>query len=225
MSASRTKHPKRTVRNSNSRSATPNPVGNQAWLKEAKFDIPRQLPARLTTLQQACLAATFEHNRPACPHASIIGHATVHTPVLPVPLEGPIYFVSYGSSKFPDAVFVLKGYGITIEQHGETFISKTTGVTSATFRDIPDVPFENIEVTIPTGPYSEFGVNIPPQDNYNLCNQKLRMPTQLTAANGQQTHQTTPITTTGCKTKHTKPKPCHKHNKHTTCTQTSHKKR
>jgi hypothetical protein len=187
-----------------------NPVGTQSWLNEAKFDIPRQLPARLTTIQKACLASTFEHNRAACPTASIIGHATVHTPVLPVPLEGPIYFVSYGSTKFPDAVFVLKGYGITIEQHGQTYISKTS-VTSATFHNIPDVPFNNIEVTIPTGPYSEFGSNLP-HNTYNLCTQKLTMPTQLKAANGQQTNQNTPITTTGCKTTH---KTTHNHNKHT----------
>ena len=42
-------------------------MGSQSWFNEAKFDIPRQLPARLTTIQQACLAATFESNRAACP--------------------------------------------------------------------------------------------------------------------------------------------------------------
>jgi hypothetical protein len=195
-----------------------NPVGSQTWLKEAKFDIPHQLPARLTTLQKACLAATFETNRTACPAGSIIGHATVHTPVLPVPLEGPIYFVSYGASKFPEAVFVLHGYGVTIEQHGETFISKTD-VTSATFHNIPDVPFENIEVTIPAGPNSEFGADVPPQDNYNVCGQKLTMPTLFKASNGQEIHQTTPITITGCKPKPNKLttalKACHKNKNHT----------
>ena len=69
-----------------------------------KFDIPKQLPARLTTLQKACLARTFETDRADCPAASIIGHVLVHTPVLPVPLEGPLYFVSYGGAAFPDAV-------------------------------------------------------------------------------------------------------------------------
>ena len=76
----------------------------------------------------------------------------VHTPVLPVPLEGPLYFVSYGGAAFPDAVAVIKGYGITIESHGKTFINGKTGVTSATFESVPDVPFESIEVTVPAGP-------------------------------------------------------------------------
>ena len=193
-------------------------VGTQSWLNEAKFDIPKQLPARLTTLQKACIAATFESNRSACPSASIIGHAIVHTPVLPVPLEGPVYFVSYGGAKFPDAVVVLHGYGITIESRGETFINNKTGVTSATFRSVPDVPFQTLEVSIPTGPFSEFGVNLPPKAKYSFCGQKLVMPTHFKASNGLEIHQNTSITVTGCPTKH-------KHKKHTKrASRTSHNK-
>jgi hypothetical protein len=190
-------------------------IGSQSWFNEAKFDIPKQLPARLTTLQKACLAATFETNRAACPAASMIGHAIVHTPILPVPLEGPVYFVSYGGAKFPDAVLLLKGYGITIELHGETFIDNKTGVTSATFRSLPDVPFESIEVSVPTGPYSEFGVNLPTKDKYSFCGQKLTMPTLFKASNGLEIHQDTPVTVTGCpKTKKTKKNKKSSHAKH-----------
>ena len=173
-------------------------MGSQSWFEEAKFDLPKQLPARLETLQQACLSNVFETNRAACPKASIIGSAIVHTQVLPVPLIGPVYFVSYGGEKFPEAVIVLQGYGVTVDLHGETFIDNKTGVTSATFRNNPDVPFENIEVTIPTGPYSEFGVNLPAKDNYNFCGQKLSMPTLFKAQNGIEIHTTTPISVTGC---------------------------
>jgi hypothetical protein len=171
--------------------------GSEAWFDEAKFDIPKQLPARLSTLQQACLAATFETNRAACPKASVIGHAIVHTPVLPVPLEGSVYFVSYGATKFPDAVLDLHGDNVHVELHGETFISKTS-VTSATFRNTPDVPFESIEVNVPMGPYSEFGANLPAKDNYDYCGQKLKMPTFFKAQNGLEIHQETPVTITGC---------------------------
>ena len=175
-----------------------NAMGTQSWFNEAKFDIPRQLPARLTTIQKACLAATFEHNRSACPPASIIGHAVVHTPVLPVPLEGPVYFVSYGGAAFPDAVLVLDGYGVHIELHGNTFINGKTGVTSATFKNTPDVPFESIEVSIPTGPFSEFGANLPASAHGSFCGQKLVMPTLLKAQNGLEIHQNTPVGVTGC---------------------------
>jgi hypothetical protein len=173
-------------------------MGSQSWFNEAKFDIPKQLPARLSTIQQACDAATFETNRAACPKHSVIGSAVVRTPVLPVPLEGPVYFVSYGGAKFPDAVLVLKGYGLTIELHGNTFINGSSGVTSATFKALPDVPFESIEVTLPAGEYSEFGANLPAKAHFDFCGQKLTMPTFFKASNGAQINQDTPVTIAGC---------------------------
>jgi hypothetical protein len=182
-----------------------NAIGQQTWFNETKFDFPKQLPARLTTLQKACLATVFETNRAACPAASIIGHAIVHTPILTEPLMGPVYFVSYGGAKFPEAVIVLQGDNITIDLHGETFIAKN-GQTSATFHNLPDTPFESIEVSIPSGPYSEFTPNVPAKDYYSLCGQKLIMPTLLKAADGTQINQNTTITTTGCTKTKAKPK-------------------
>jgi hypothetical protein len=172
-------------------------MGSEAWFKEAKFDIPKQLPARLTTLQQACLAATFEKNPAACPAHSLIGYTRVHTEVLPVPLEGPVYFVSYGGAKFPDAVVVLQGQGVTVDLTGETFINKKTGVTSATFPDTPEVPFESIEVSLPTGPFSEFGANLP-GGSYNFCGRKLSMPVFFESSTGVQIHENTPVAVAGC---------------------------
>jgi hypothetical protein len=171
-------------------------LGSQSWFNEAKFTIPRQFPARLTTIQQACLAATYEKDPEACPPASKIGHAVVHTQLLPVPLEGPVFFVSHGGAKFPDAVLHLKGYGVTFDLIGETLIKN--GVTSATFRNTPDVPFESIEVTVPTGKYSEFGVNLP-HESYNFCGQHLKLPTHFKASNGLEVNQETAVAVTGCK--------------------------
>src|ERR1700722_18620863 len=45
-----------------------------ANIARVKVDLPKQLPSRLTTLQKACPAATFEANPAACPSASIVGH-------------------------------------------------------------------------------------------------------------------------------------------------------
>jgi hypothetical protein len=174
-------------------------MGKQAWFNEAKFTIPKQLPARLTTIQQACLAATYEANPEACPPASRIGHAVVHTQVLPAPLEGPVFFVSHGGAKFPDAVVHLQGDGVKIDLVGETLIKN--GATSATFRNTPDVPFESIEVTLPTGPFSEFGANLPAKAKNSFCGQKLVMPTFFKAQNGLEIHQNTPVAVTGCSTR------------------------
>ena len=172
--------------------------GSESWFSEAKFDLPKQLPARLTTLQKACLASVFESNPAACPVASVIGHAVVHTQVLPVPLAGPVYFVSHGGAKFPDAVLLLQGDGVTVDLTGQTFINGKTGITSATFANTPDVPFENIEVTVPTGPFSEFAANLPAKAKGSLCGQKLLMPTRFKAQNGLEITQNTAIGVTGC---------------------------
>jgi hypothetical protein len=184
----------------------PSGVGTQAWLRTMKFDIPKQLPARLTTIQKACPSATFEANPAACPAASIIGSAKVHTPLLPVVVSGPVYFVSYGGAKFPEVVLVLQGDNVVVDLHGETFISKT-GVTSATFKAVPDVPFETAEVFVPTGPFSEFAAN------GNLCKEKLVMPIAFTAQNGATFNQNTKIGVTGCPKAKKAAKPKKKHKK------------
>lgn len=173
-----------------------NAVGSQSWFEEAKFELPKQISARLETLRKACLQHVFETERQNCPAASKIGTAVVRTPVLPVPLEGKVYFVSYGSAQFPEAVIDLYGDNVHVELHGETFISKKS-VTSATFRNTPDVPFESIEVTLPAGQYSEFGAALP-RESQDFCGRKLTMPTLLKAQNGLEIRKSVQLTVTGC---------------------------
>jgi uncharacterized repeat protein (TIGR01451 family) len=168
-----------------------NQASLQANVKSVKVDLPKQLPSRLTTLQKACLAETFEANPAACPAGSKVGSATAVTPVLPVQLTGPAYFVSYGGAKFPELVIVLQGYGVTVFLHGETFISKA-GITSSTFRQVPDVPITSFELKLPEGSNSALAAN------GNLCKTALRMPTAFTGQNGAVIHQSTPIGVTAC---------------------------
>src|SRR5262249_4060620 len=122
-----------------------NQASSQSNIAMVKVELPKKLPSRLTTLQKACTAAVFEANPANCPAASIVGHATAITPVLPVPLSGPAYFVSHGGEAFPSLVVVLQGYGVTVDLVGSTFISKA-GITSSTFKSVPDVPIYNFEL-------------------------------------------------------------------------------
>ncbi len=167
-------------------------VGGQANIRSVKVDLPKQLPSRLTTLQKACTDSTFDLNPAACPAASRVGFATATTPIIPVPLSGPAYFVSHGGAKFPELIIALSGYGVTVYLHGETFISKA-GITSSTFPQVPDVPIGNFELTLPEGPNSALAAN------GNLCESQLRMPTAFVAQNGMAIHQATKISVTGCK--------------------------
>ncbi len=186
------------------------PFGSQANIKSVKVDLPKQLPSRLTTLQKACPAKTFEANPAGCPADSIVGHATAITPLIPVPLTGPAYFVSYGGAKFPELVVVLQGYGVTLDLHGETFISKA-GITSSTFHTVPDAPVGSFELKLPQGKYSALAAN------GNLCKSKLAMPTAFVAQNGAVIHESTKIGVTSCpkvKKKAKKPSKHHKGKSH-----------
>jgi hypothetical protein len=166
------------------------PFGSQANITKVKVELPKQLPSRLTTLQKACTNVQFEANPAACPAASFIGHAVVHTPLVPVPLQGPAIFVSHGGEAFPSLEIVLQGYGITVDLVGATFITK--GITSTTFKTVPDQPFSSFELTLPEGKYSALAAN------GNLCTSKLVMPNEFVGQNGAQVTQTTNIAVTGC---------------------------
>ncbi|HWY17650.1 MAG TPA: hypothetical protein VNY27_02940 [Solirubrobacteraceae bacterium] len=200
-------------------------AGGEANISYVKVELPKQLPSRLTTLQKACLAATFEANPANCPAASIIGIVRSTTPLLPVPLSGPVYFVSHGGEAFPSLVAVLQGDGVRVDLTGTTFIDKH-GITSTTFKTVPDVPVSSFELYLPQGPYSALAANT------NLCNltstatfrrkvtlhtngrtihrtvtsktikpATLNMPTEFLAQNGAVMKQTTHIQITGCTTK------------------------
>ena len=198
------------------------PQGTDADIAKVKVDLPKQLPSRLTTLQKACTAKQFEADPTGCPSESKIGYAVVHTPILPVPLVGPAIFVSHGGEAFPSLTMVLQGDGVTIELVGTTFISKA-GITSTTFKTVPDQPFSSFELTLPEGKYSALAAN------GNLCSAtktvtvkkkvtvrikgrkhtvtrrvketlpaSLQMPTEFVAQNGAVIHQSTAISVTGC---------------------------
>jgi hypothetical protein len=166
-------------------------VGNEANIASVKVDLPKQLPSRLTTLQKACTAAQFDANPAGCPTASIVGIVRASTPLLPVGLEGPVYFVSHGGEAFPSLIVVLQGDGVRVDLTGATFISHA-GITSSTFKTVPDVPVNTFEIYLPEGKYSALAAN------GNLCTAKLAMPTTFIAQNGAEIHNTTKIAVTGC---------------------------
>ena len=105
------------------------------------------------------------------------------------------------AKRSPALIIVLQGYGVTINLVGTTFINEKTGITSSTFKSIPDQPVGSFELTLPQGKYSALAAD------GNLCASKLTMPTALVAQNGPEIRRSTPIVVTGCaKHKRTKSK-------------------
>ncbi len=196
-------------------------LGENANIRSVKVDLPKQLPSRLTTLQKACTDTQFQANPAGCPAASKIGYAKASTPILPVPLEGPAIFVSHGGEAFPSLILVLQGYGVTIDLVGSTYISPK-GITSTTFKTVPDEPVGSFQLTLPQGPFSALAANgslchavttvvVKRKMTVKVHGHKrkitrtvkktvagLTMPTLFVAQNGAKIKQSTPIRVSGC---------------------------
>jgi hypothetical protein len=206
------------------------PGSREANIRKVDVQLPKALPARLTTLQKACTEAQFASNPAGCPVASNVGTVIAHTPILAAPLVGPAYLVSHGGAAFPDLVLVLQGEGIVLQVTGHTQIKN--GITYSRFETVPDAPISSFELKLPEGPFSALAANA------NLCRTTttrmvrkrvtvrvhgrsvkrtrsvkstvtapLAMPTTITAQNGMVLKQATKIAVTGCaKTARTKAK-------------------
>jgi hypothetical protein len=168
----------------------------QANIGKTFLQLPGALPSRLSTIQKACVAGTFEANPASCPEGSNIGVAIAHTPLLKVPLAGPAYLVSHGTAAFPDVEFVLQGENVTLVLDGKTDIKN--GITYSRFETVPDAPVETFETVLPAGPHSALTANVPESEHFSLCNSSLVMPTEITGQNGAVIKQTTHIAVTGC---------------------------
>jgi hypothetical protein len=169
---------------------TLNAVPGEANVKSVKVQLPKALPSRLTTLQKACPAATFETNPFHCPPGSFVGGARANTPTLPGKLQGPAILVSHAAAAFPDLDLVMEANGVRSILVGNTDIKK--GITTTTFASTPDVPVSSITVNLPIGSHSALAAN------GDLCANKLVMPTMMTGQNGTVVKQNTNINVRNC---------------------------
>ncbi len=178
---------------------------HQANIREVLTSLPKKLAARITTLHKACLAATFEASSPpgGCTKESLVGSATVTTPVLPGKLTGSAYFVSHGNEAYPDLDVILSGDGVEIVLVGHTHIA-ATGILSSAFEALPDAPISSFSLNLTTGSHSALTAN----RNGSLCGSHLAMPTTIVAQSAAKITQNTPIAVKAC------PRAKHKSHKH-----------
>lgn len=108
-----------------------------------------------------------------------------------MPIEGFVYFVSHGGEALPSLEMVLQGDGVTVDVVGTTFISGA-GITSSTFKEIPDAPFSSQGLALPESPTR------PSRPMAGSALRSLRCPTEIMARNGAAIHHSTPIEVEGC---------------------------
>jgi hypothetical protein len=166
---------------------------HQSNIRELQVQLPKQLVARFSTIQKSCPVASFEAGPPPgkCTESSMVGTASVTTPVLPGQLTGKAYFVSHAAESFPDLELVLHDGAVTIVLVGHTHIAKSS-ITTSTFESLPDVPISSVAVNLPVGPTSALSAN------GALCHANLLAPTTIIAQSGAKITQNTKIAVTGC---------------------------
>ncbi len=170
------------------------PAG-QANLRSVQMTLPKQLTPRLTTIQGACLLATYTANPAGCPASSVVGQATAATSVLPGGLTGTVYLVAQ-STGLPTLDVPLSGGGVTINLVGSVALS-SKGLVTSTFGSaaagwLPDVPISSLDIDLPEGPHSLLTTSSV------LCPGPLALQTVLLAQNGAQISRTTNVSVVAC---------------------------
>jgi hypothetical protein len=100
-------------------------------------------------IREICAIRLFEAG--ACPASSVYGHARASTPLLPEPLEGPVYLRSSANRLgLPDMVAALRGDGgIAIDLVGR--IDSFHEGMRASFEVLPDAPASKFVLTLQGG--------------------------------------------------------------------------
>ena len=171
-------------------------ASGQANITELKLDLPKRMVPRLSTLQKACPVSVFDGDPASCPASSVVGSATVLTPLVRQPFDGPVYVLSRGGKAAPEIALVLQGEGIVLEVVGEAKVRQ--GIESVVFRALPDVPFSELDVLLDAGRHSLLGANLPAKAHGSLCAGRLAMPSEITAQDGAVIKQTTIVSVSGC---------------------------
>jgi hypothetical protein len=162
-----------------------------ANLQTMIINLPKPLKARLSAVQQACVAATFTNDPAACPPYSAVGSATVATPMLAAPLAGPVYMVYYKGVKYPKLVMVLQGSGVEVRLTGSLSVSKE--IISTKFRSLPDVTMSLFELDLPKGAHSALGAT------EDLCAKSQAMSYTAAAQSGTQRTGAVRVAVEGCR--------------------------
>ncbi len=122
-------------------------------------------------------------NGAGCPAGSIYGHATVYTPILAAPLEGPVYLRS-SEHPLPDLVLALHGL---IDFNAVGRIDSVQGGIRNTFDFVPDAPVSKVVVDFEGG---NKGLLV---NSTNICKGTHKAIAKYTAHNGKAYDTTTEL--------------------------------
>jgi hypothetical protein len=132
----------------------------QANLERMAVTLPLSLALdqRNAGSDDLCEFLAGQQTIPDCPKSSIVGTATVRTPLLDDPLTGPVYFIKNVRTDprsgrqiktLPTLAAVIQGDGVTLVLRATTAVVAQHLVT--TFATIPDAPVSDVTLNINGG--------------------------------------------------------------------------
>jgi hypothetical protein len=139
--------------------ATVTPRSGDANIAAASVTLPRSIFLDQSHIRAVCTGPEAEAD--VCPAGSVIGRARAVTPLLPEPLEGPVYLRS-SRNLLPDLAATLHWRGVRIVLAGR--IDSYRGGIRARFAGLPDAPVTQFQMTLFGGPKRGLLVNAE-----NLC--------------------------------------------------------
>ena len=146
-----------------------------SYVKSTKITLPKgfTVSASAAAGQGTCSEAEMGLNSsaaPNCPSNSRVGSASVKSPVVDEELEGSLYLATPRKNPFGSLIafyLAVKGPGIYLKIPGKVETDPKTGQIVTTFDNQPQVPYEDVHVTLRGG---ASGVVLAPEKcgTYNL---------------------------------------------------------
>lgn len=98
-----------------------------------------------------------EDSQPTCPESSKIGKVQITTPLLESPIEGGVYLAQQRQNKFGSLVALYlvvndPATGVLLKIPGKVDTDPSTGRLTARFEDAPQMPVEDLKMTLFSGP-------------------------------------------------------------------------
>jgi hypothetical protein len=176
----------------------------EANISSAKVALPLSLALDPNNSQHVCsydVAQAVNGGAVGCPASTIIGAATVRTPLLSNPLTGPVYLVqgirfSHGHRirTLPTLLIPLRGQ-IAIDLRANTSVNSAEQLVS-TFPSVPDAAVSKFVLTINGGPK---GLLVITGRGRTICGEPQLANTQFGAQSGKQEFLNPTISTPACK--------------------------
>ncbi len=139
-------------------------------LKDAVVSLPQGVSVNTSAASglEGCSEAQFglhANEPPHCPDASKIGTAKIITPLLEDPLQGSLYLAQQNANPFGALLagyLVAEGHGVIIKHAAKFDLDPSTGQVTASFENVPQLPFSDVELDFFGGPRGVL-------DNPNSC--------------------------------------------------------